>query len=351
MLGSLRLIVDTRSEIYRDLKPWTDDIFWHLDRHEFVPDAIYIIGRNQFQAHHEIIRSAVDKKNIHVVFSNPHEGSQTVRWQLASYGIQELVRSGKILVISGGDIEPGFAHYQHETFVSKCFEYRENLEAQQHDVASTTKKPYQYLFLNGRSRSHRRYLLQHLPLDQALWSNLDTGNGCLNNLPPEYEVDRYCQNLVSGTGFLKSQLFGKDWGDIYINARAYTDTYFSVVTETVFNYPYSFRTEKIWKPIFMAHPWIAVANAGYYRDMKNLGFQTYGHLIDESFDRIDNDQDRLERIKNLIIDLLSQDLDQFMTAARATSKYNQQHMLTVSQQVQTQFPQTFLKFVSQYFNA
>lgn len=351
MLGSLKLIVDTRSEIYRDLKPWTDDIFWDLGQHEFISDAIYVIGRQQFQSHHNSISSAIDTRNIRVVFSNPHEGSETIRWQLRAYGIQELVCRGKVLVISGGDIEPGFAHYAHETFLPKCFGYQENLQAQQHDVSISTNKPYQYLFLNGRHRPHRHYLLQHLPLARALWSNLDSGNGCLHNLPAEYEVDRYSKNLVSGTGFLKSQLFGKEWGDIFINPRAYTDTYFSVVTETVFNYPYSFRTEKIWKPMFMAHPWIAVSNAGYYRDIKNLGFRSYGDLIDESFDGIENNQDRLERIKDVIIDLLSQDLDQFMTAARDTSKYNQQHMLTLCQSVRARFPSAFLEFVSQHFNA
>ena len=145
-------------------------------------------------------------------------------------------------------------------------------------------------------------------------------------------------------------LFGREWGDIYINPRVYTDTYFSLVTETVFDYPHSFRTEKIWKPIFMAHPWIAVANAGYYRDLRNLGFKTYDTLIDESFDAIENNQDRLQRIRDVIIDLLSQDLDQFLLEAQAVSKYNQQHMLAVSQQVTSNFPRPFLEFVSQYFH-
>lgn len=350
MLGTSRLIVDSRSEITQELKPWTDDVFYDLAQHTFVPRAIYIIGRRQFSTHHELIKSAITAHHIRVVFSNPHEGSETLRWQLSAYGIQELVRLGKILVLSGGDIEAGFAHYQHETFVSKCFGYRENICAQEHDIYAAGQKPYHYLFLNGRARPHRKYLLQHLPLAQALWSNLDTGNGLLQTLPVDYEIERYRYKTLAGTGFLKTQLFGAEWGDIYINPRAYTDTYFSVVTETVFDYPYSFRTEKIWKPIFMSHPWIAVANAGYYRDMRNLGFRTYSHLIDESFDLIDNNQDRLSRIKDVILDLLSQNLEQFLTAARDTSKYNQQHMLAVSQQVQAQFPHRCLEFINQSFN-
>jgi hypothetical protein len=50
----------------------------------------------------------------------------------------------------------------------------------------------------------------------------------------------------------------------------YIDTYFSVVTETIFDYPYTFRTEKIWKPMIMGHPFVAAANRGYYRDLHSV---------------------------------------------------------------------------------
>ena len=126
MLGNLKLIVDTHCEIYRDLRPWTDDIFWDLTQHNFVPGAVYVIGRQQFRTHYAQIKTAVEQKKIKAIFSNPHEGSETIRWQLVAYGIDDLVRAGHILVISGGDIEPGFVHYQHENFISKCFAYTEN---------------------------------------------------------------------------------------------------------------------------------------------------------------------------------------------------------------------------------
>ena len=117
---------------------------------------------------------------------------------------------------------------------------------------------------------------------------------------------------------------GFEWGEIYLEARPYLDTYFSLVTETVFDFSYSFRTEKIWKPIAIGHPWIAATNAGFYRDIHDLGFKTFGHLIDESFDSIDNPQDRIERIATVVEDLCQQDLDKFAVAAREVCVYNQQ---------------------------
>jgi len=357
MLGNRKFIVDTHCELYYELRNWADALCWNLGQHEFVPGAIYIIGREQFRLHHARIRQAVEADNISVIFSNPAEGSETIRWQLFAYGIDELVRLGRIIVISGGDLDPQFPNYQHENFLTKCFGYQENMLAQMRSTEIYTKahKPYQFLFLNGRHRPWRRYLINHFKstglINSALWTNLDTGAGDLQFLPEKYEVDRYQKNLnVSAQGFVKTQLFGNEWGDIYINPDAYIDTYFSLVTETVVDYPYSFRTEKLWKPMFMAHPWIVISSRGYYRDLRNLGFRTYDHLIDESFDLIDSNQDRLDRVRDIVEDLARQNLESFLSAAETVSKYNQQHMFELSRQVQSQFPENFYNFVSKYFN-
>jgi hypothetical protein len=149
--------------------------------------------------------------------------------------------------------------------------------------------------------------------------------------------------------FVKNELFNNLWGEIYIQAEPYIDTYFSLVTETVCDYPYSLRSEKIYKPIAMGHPWIATANRGFYRDIRNQGFRTYDHLIDESFDSIDNNQDRLDRIVAVVQDLCQQDLAEFLVAAKQTSKYNQRHMADLGPRIRAEFPQQFLTFVEQTF--
>jgi hypothetical protein len=99
----------------------------------------------------------------------------------------------------------------------------------------------------------------------------------------------------------------------------------------------------------MGHPWIAVANRGFYRDIQNQGFRTYQNLIDESFDSMDNNQDRLDRIAAVIKDLCQQDLAKFLVAAEQTSKYNQQHMAELGPRIRAEFPQQFLNFIRQTF--
>ena len=168
-------------------------------------------------------------------------------------------------------------------------------------------------------------------------------------LPSAYEVEQYQPNTqhLFEQQFVKHELFNNQWGDVYIRADPYIDTYFSLVTETVCDYPYSLRSEKIYKPIAMGHPFVAVANRGFYRDLRNTGFQTYHTLIDESFDLIDNNQDRLDRIACVIQDLCGSDLDEFLVAAQEISKYNQQHIKDLGSRIRQEFPDRFLQFLQQ----
>jgi hypothetical protein len=90
-----------------------------------------------------------------------------------------------------------------------------------------------------------------------------------------------------------------------------------------------------------------VANRGYYRDIHKLGFQTFGHVIDESFDQIDNNQERLARIVTVVNDLCQKDLSSFITAVQDVCKYNQQRLAELRLQVRKDFPQQFAQYINE----
>jgi hypothetical protein len=144
-------------------------------------------------------------------------------------------------------------------------------------------------------------------------------------LPPEYEIERAVPNLttVENTGFVKHQLFNNTWGDAIVNPRVYTDSWFSVVTETIYDYPYSFRTEKIWKPMMMAHPFVIAANRGYLRDLRSAGFRTFDHVVDEGYDLVDDAEQRIDRIVACVADIVAQGAGAFWEATRAECEHNQ----------------------------
>ena len=376
MLGNRKLILDTFCEVYELLQPWMDGEFYDLSKHDVVPGAVYLIGRAQMNHNRELIRGLVESNTIRVILSNPAEGSETLKYHCEHVHLcGDLARDHRMLLIGGGDMDPEWPCLQYESFLSKILDYEENQRAtsQSSRIYETKNKPYKFLFLNGRSRPHRKYLLEKFRLDglldQSLWTNLENRSASqgrlvlwhqgqdlmltptgIKTLPAKYEVDRYRQqvNKTFDSRFIKNDLFGQEWGEIYIEPAPYIDTYFSVVTETVFEYPYSFRTEKIWKPIAMAHPWIAVANAGFYRDIKNLGFQTFGHVVDESFDSIGDSQNRIERIAQVVQDLCQQDLEVFLKECYNVCKYNQQHLAEMRVQIRQEFPERFFQFIKKY---
>ena len=347
-----KLIVDNFCEVKEFTKPWESEIFWNFAEHKIVPGAVYLISRQQFTDNIEQIRELARAGTILPILGNPAEGSDTMFRQIQSLDILDLVQQNKILIITGGDLPSHIPALFYENFLPKILDYSENIAAiYQYAAEQNSARPYKFLFLNGRGRKHRQYLIIKLSglLDQAIWTNLDASIGPIKLLESKYEFDFYRnpQNLPD-IGFIKYKLFNQQWGEIYLNAASYLDTYFSLVTETVFEYPYSFRTEKIWKPVAIGHPFIVASNAGYYRDLRNLGFRTFNRLIDESFDTIENNNDRLERIVQVIEDLCRQDLAKFSQECYDVCKYNQEHLNEMRITVRQKFPDQFYQFVNQH---
>jgi hypothetical protein len=384
MLDNRKLILDTFCEVYDLLKPWADGDFWRFADHDIVPGAVYLISREQYNLNVPRIRELAEAGTILPILSNPMEGSDTLKCHFEMVTrTADLAQARKILMIGGGEMDSSWPYLLYDTFLPKILDYEENLAEIKRgaEIFTKTQKPYKFLFLNGRIRHHRKYLLEKLRFDgileQALWTNLDDRPATFypfqlppevgvkeyehtifeyRQLPRQYEVTRYHTQLdvpaadATRDLYKKYHLFNNEWGDIYLNAAPYIDTYFSLVTETVFEYPYSFRTEKTWKPIAMGHPCVFAANAGYYRDFHNLGFRTWGDLIDESFDQIDNVQDRIVRISQVVKDLCGQDLPAFLAAAEETCKYNQQHLAEMRWQVRREFPDRFRQFIKNHYN-
>jgi hypothetical protein len=358
MLGNRKLILDTHCEIYDMIKHHADGIFWNLDQHiqknQVVDNAVYVLGREQIRLHGTKVRDLINTAGIKVVFSNPHEGSQTLKTHCQSYGIADLVLDKKIILVGGGDMESSWPCLQYDSFLPKILDYDENLTAiDNYEQNYTAKRPYKFLLLNGRARSHRTQLREQLNdiLDQGIWTNLDSSSGPIRSLASKYEYAHVItHDNLPQSGFVKHHLFDNKWGDVYIKDNLYQDTYFSVVTETVFDYPYSFRTEKIWKPMAIGHPWIAVANQGFYRDLHNLGFKSFAPVIDETFDQIENNQDRLDRIAQIVKDLCQQDLASLLDECYNVCKYNQQHLAQMRMKVRQEFPARFQQFINHYYS-
>jgi len=368
MLGNQRIICDTSCEIYSEIKHLVDDTFWEFDQPQ--KNSITIFARQTVNRHAAKIKELAMSNFFLPVLANPSEGSIVLKLQCQRLGLLDLVTQKKMLLVGCGEMEPELNCLVYDCYLNRVIGYEQNIEqaSRVDEIYTKTNKPYKFLFLNGRTRPHRKYMIEKMRdanlLEHALWTNLDTTPvyhhpyqtdlfsrvSVINLLPDQYEVERYHANIQNQfeNSFVKHELFNNQWGDVYIRAEPYIDTYFSLVTETVFDYPYSLRSEKIYKPLVMGHPFVAVANRGFYRDLQRAGFQTYHTLIDESFDQIDDNQARLDRIAAVVRDLCASDLDEFLVAAQAISKYNQQHMAELGPRIHQEFPDRFWQFLQQH---
>lgn len=368
MLGTHKIYVDEWAETWDLLKPYADASFWQWPT-ELDPDITYIVGRVLLKQHWPEITAWATAHPGRIIFSNPAEGSETILLQLARLRITEHVRDGRIGLLTSGDLEPGWRYCQTDCYFSNIVEYTENKAAQiQGALDCKTHRPYEFLFLNGRLRPHRKALIDGLRdqglMTYALWTNLSSRvemaftsqletakTETIRLLPPEYEIDRardrLTPDLYTNGGFVKHKLFDNTWGDAIVNPRCYTDTWFSVVTETIFDYPHTFRTEKIWKPILMAHPFVVAANRGYLRDLQNAGFQTFHSLIDESYDQIDCPHARIQRIIDTVNHISVGGAADFWEATRDICKYNQQHLVTYNQQQRAALPTALEQYLNE----
>jgi len=85
---------------------------------------------------------------------------------------------------------------------------------------------------------------------------------------------------------------------IFNNTKLYKDSYASLVTETIvdtYNKGVLFLSEKTYQPIYNLHPFINVGGAGILKYLRDSGYATFPELFDESYDKIQNCSDRIEK--------------------------------------------------------
>ena len=103
-----------------------------------------------------------------------------------------------------------------------------------------------------------------------------------------------------------------DWVDYYgvrtglsrvIPIQVFNDTYYSIVAETDHDNTLSFFSEKTAKALIARRLFVAFTGYKFLHNLRQYGFQTFGNVIDESYDLEINDEKRytmaFEQVKYL----------------------------------------------------
>jgi hypothetical protein len=281
--------------------------------------GIILLTGNIIKTHHIKLNS----DNLFVL-SMINEGTNTVLDTVNAIGWSN--ETTLPFIVSSGDLPISVDHINVDIFEYILGRTTPELEKRDSDISENIflkkNKSFLFNFLNGVNRMHRPLLIEKLNkkglLKKSLWSALYDNKF----LPPAYQHQVNADNVVNGKYKLN------DWPDGQIFANIFEDSYFSLVTETNFYLPYSFRTEKIYKPLKIGHPFVVAANYGFYRDLHNKGFKTFGHLIDESFDLIDDNDKRLNRIADTVEFLCNSNLEEFLKAAESICRHNRNMIIS-----------------------
>ena len=95
--------------------------------------------------------------------------------------------------------------------------------------------------------------------------------------------------------------FNDNWAYHKICTDHYDTSFFSIVNESQYvTYSHCYLTEKTWKAIFNFHPVIIVGAKHSLKYLKERGFDTFGDIFDESYDEIEDGNERLDRILNTV---------------------------------------------------
>lgn len=117
--------------------------------------------------------------------------------------------------------------------------------------------------------------------------------------------------------------YGQQTQNAYIIAtEVYNQTAYSVVAETAYSNDFSMFSEKVVKPILAKRLFVVFAGQGYLNNLHNLGFKTFGDVIDESYDNELDDNRRWSMAFDQIKYLCNQDQNNILPKIRYIVDHN-----------------------------
>lgn len=107
-----------------------------------------------------------------------------------------------------------------------------------------------------------------------------------------------------------------------IPISTYNQAAFSILSETVHNNSVYMLTEKTAKVALGRRVFVAFAGQGFLQLVRDIGFQTFNGIIDESYDLIENDQDRWQAAFDQVLRLCESDQETILSQATPILEHN-----------------------------
>lgn len=165
-------------------------------------------------------------------------------------------------------------------------------------------------FFSKSQNTYLKILEENLP-NLPITLNLNSDNLNPHNILDDFEYFKNSHlSIVTESKFFVDEVYDDlNWFDVT------TDGYFF--------------TEKTWKPILARHPFILMGRPGSLEILKRKGYCSFSPYIDESYDMIQNDNDRFDAIISELVRLSrlnSRDWEYFVDKTTPLVEINYQNL-------------------------
>jgi hypothetical protein len=288
----------------------------------------------------EIVKTAVAQKIIRILFYY-HEGDNPykIKQRLDRLCDRNAIDKNSYVFVSGNTAAATIHNCIHFCDHELLY-YNRNKSVEKFFKTGALRRDARFLCL---SRTHKWWRAT-VVADLARTGLLD---GCLWSYNTEITVnDRYEDNPIEVdslavrdalTAFISAGPYRCDDLDAAAHndhsqhsAELYDNSYCSIILETLFDADGSngaFLTEKTFKCLKHGHPFILVGCAGSLQALRDLGYRTFDHAIDNSYDCIANNTQRYLAVRRSIAQIAAlddADLARWFQSLQADLQHNAQ---------------------------
>jgi hypothetical protein len=118
----------------------------------------------------------------------------------------------------------------------------------------------------------------------------------------------------------------------YVPWNIYNRCRYSIVCETLGTGDAFFMSEKTAKAILAGRVFLMFGNSGFLANLRKLGFETFGSVIDESYDSNILDFERFDLIKQQMVELSKQDYHKVIDKLRPVIEHNRNRLFELQKE-------------------
>jgi len=288
----------------------------------YIEEALPLIKPN-------IIDNVKSLSNFFIVFSCSQEGFNINLEIIKSWCITHNISENKIILITGNsnyqkiykDINHNFNIFYFPFFMRQSQQEIKNFKEKliHKSIINNMNRQYYWLSLNKVPRSHRivhlGFIHKYGIQDKFLWSLSNDNHGTildykndivrhlfwLEDLELKTWLEEKFLDFVQYPKPLDIPDFNNCKATKLFSESLFTNSFFSVVTETDISPDITFISEKIWKPIINLQPFIVIGNPYTLKFLRQYGFESFPEIFDESYDLELNQSKRIEMINSEIL--------------------------------------------------